>query len=247
MSLAAVPNLERELDNLYALPLEQFTKARNDLAARLRKAHQEDVAQAVRGLKKPSTVAWAANRLAREQPKQVGTLLEEAERLREAQQRSLGGKASADEVNEASAAEREALRALLASARGALGPRATPALLERLSQTLRAAAIDDAARALLQRGRLTEDLRAVGFGPLEAVAPPRRRGDEVARAARERVRMLRAEARRLDQEAREADQAATDAAGTAKILADEAAEKRREAEQTARELAEAEHDLDTRR
>jgi hypothetical protein len=247
MSLAAVPNLESELDGLYALPLEQFTKARNDLAARLRKAHQDDVAAAVRALKKPSTVAWAANQLAREQAKQVDTLLQAAEQLREAQQRSLGDKAGAAEVNDATAAEREAVRALLGSARTALGARATAPLLERLSQTLRAAAIDETARTLLQRGRLTEELKAIGFGPLEAVALSRPRGDEVAHAARERVTTLRTEARRLDAEAREAAQAASDAARAAEILSDEAAEKHREAERAAAELADAEHDLDTRR
>ena len=247
MSLAAVPNLESELDGLYALPLEQFTKARNDLATRLRKAHQDDVAAAVRALKKPSTVAWAANQLARDQPKQVDTLLHAAEQLRDAQQRSLGGKASAAEVNDASAAEREALRALLGSARTALGARATAPLLERLSQTLRAAAIDETARTLLQRGRLTEEMKAIGFGPLEAVAPVRGRGDEVAHAARERVTTLRSEARRLDADAREAEQAASDAARAAEILSDEAGEKRREAEKAAAELAEAEHDLGSRR
>jgi hypothetical protein len=247
MSLAAVPNLESELDGLYALPLEQFTKSRNDLAARLRKAHQEDVAAAVRALRKPSTVAWVANRLARDEPKQVDTLLQAAEQLRDAQQRSLGGKASADDVGDASAAEREAVRALLASARTALGARATAPLLERLSQTLRAAAIDEAARSLLQRGRLTEELKAAGFGPLEAVTPPRRRGDEVARAARERVTALRSEARRLDAEARQAEQAAGDASRAAAILGDEAREKRTEAERAASELADAEADLGKRR
>lgn len=247
MSLAAVPNLENELDGLYALPLEDFTKARNDLAARLRKAHQDDVAAAVRALKKPSTVAWAANRLARDQPRQVDTLLQAAERLRDAQQRSLAGQAGADEVNEASATERESVRALLASARAALGPRATPPLLERLSQTLRAAAIDETARTLLKRGRLTEELKAAGFGPLEAVAPSRRRGDEVAHAARERVTALRTDARRLDAEAREAEQAASDAAHAAKILAEESAEKRADADRAAAELAEAEADLGKRR
>jgi hypothetical protein len=247
MSLAAVPNLESELDGLYALPLEEFTKARNDLAARLRKAHQDDLAAAVRALKKPTTVAWVANRLARDQPKQVDALLQAAEQLRDAQQRSLGGQASTDEVNEASVAEREAVRALLASARSAFADRATPPLLERLSQTLRAAAIDKTSRTLLQRGRLTEELKAAGFGPLEAVAPSRRRGDEVARAARERVTTLRTEARRLNTEAREADQAAADAARAAEILSEDAAEKRREAERAAAELAEAEADLGKRR
>lgn len=247
MSLAAVPNLESELDGLYALPLEQFTKARNDLAARLRKAHQNDVAAAVRALKKPTTVAWVANRLARDQPKQVDALLQAAEHLRDAQQRSLGGQAGADEVDEAAGAEREALRSLLASARAALGERATAPLLERLSQTLRAAAIDEAAREVLKRGRLTEELKAAGFGPLEAVSPPRRRGDEVARAARERVTTLRTEARRLDAEARDAERAAAEATRAAEILSDEAAEKRHEAARAAAELAEAEADLGKRR
>ncbi|MDX6566513.1 MAG: hypothetical protein QOE10_2175, partial [Gaiellales bacterium] len=51
--LAAVPDLEHELDALYALPLEEFTKARNDLVSRLKKAHQDEVAAEVRALKKP--------------------------------------------------------------------------------------------------------------------------------------------------------------------------------------------------
>ncbi len=246
MSLAAVPNLERELDALYDLPLEQFTKARNDLATRLRKAHQSEQAAQVHALKKPSTVAWVGNRLAREQPKQVDALLQASESLREAQQRSLAGEATAATVNDAAAAERDAVRALLASARSLLGERATAPLLERLSQTLRAAAIDDATRPLLQRGRLTEELKAAGFGPLEAVQSPRR-GDEVAQAARERVTTLRAEARRLTAEARVAERAAADAAKAAQILGEEATEKRAEAERTAQELAAAEDDLRSRR
>jgi hypothetical protein len=143
--LASVPDLDRELDSLYNLPLEEFTKARNDLAARLRKAHQAEAAGQVRALKKPSTVAWAANRLARDEPGLTAALLEAGDRLRETQQRSLAGKAHADEVAEAAAAEREAIRVLLAAARGELGARATSPLLDKLAQTLRAAAVDEAA------------------------------------------------------------------------------------------------------
>jgi len=241
--LAAVPNLEHELDELYALPLDAFTKARNDLAARLKKAHQTELAEAVRTLKKPSVVAWTANRLAREEPKQVDALLQAAEALRDAQQRALGGEATADEVNEAAAAERDAVRALLGSAREHL----SPAQLDRLAQTLRAAAIDEAMRPLLQHGRLTEELQAAGFGSLEAVKPAKRRGDEVAHAARERVTALRAEARRLTNEARVAERAAADAAKAAEILGEEAEAKRAEAQQVADELAAAEADLKERR
>jgi hypothetical protein len=248
VSLAAVPDLESELDGLYDLPLEQFTKARNDLAARLRKAHQDEAAATVRALKKPSTVAWVANRLARDQPKLVETLLQRAEDLRDAQQRSLAGKSSAGEITEASAAERDAVRALLAAARSALEARATSPLLERLSQTLRAAAVDETGRTLLKRGRLTEELQAAGFGPLEAVpSATRPRADEVARAARERVTTLRNEVKRLDEQAGEAEQQAAEAARAARLLADEAAEKREQALQAANELADAERDLDARR
>jgi hypothetical protein len=245
--LAAVPDLEHELDTLYQLPLEEFTKARNSLASRLKKAHQADVAAEVQALKKPSAVAWAANSLVRTDRKLVGALLTAGERLRDTQQQALRGNAGADDVSEASAGEREAVRALLAAARRRLGERATPALLDRLGQTLRAAAIDDEARLLLERGRLTEDLKAVGFGPLEAVKSPRRRSDEVGRAARERVTALRAEARRLAGEARDAEIAAEQAERARTILAEEAEQKRAEAERAATELAEAEQGLRARR
>jgi len=246
--LAAVPDLEHELDGLYALPLEEFTKARNDLAARLKKAHQNEAADLVRALKKPSVVAAAANRLAREEPQQIVDLLAAGERLRDAQQRALAGKATADEVNEAATAERDAVRALLASGRRQLGERSSAALLDRLGQTLRAAAVDDEGRKLLERGRLTEELKAVGFGPLEAVKPTRRRGsDEVARAARERVSALRAEARTLASEAHVAEEAALQAQRAAELLAEEAEQKRADAERAAAELAEAEAALRSRR
>jgi hypothetical protein len=245
--LAAVPDLEEELDFLYSLPLEEFTRARNDLASRLKKAHQADVAAEVRALKKPSAVAWAANSLVRSDPKLVTDLLAAGERLRETQQGALRGKAAADDVAEASGSERDAVRALLAAGRKRLGARATPALLDRLGQTLRAAAVDDDARRLLERGRLTNELKAVGFGPLEAVRPTRRRSDEVGRAARERVSALRAEARRLEDEAREAEGAAEEASRSSGILAEEARQKRAQAAQAAAELSEAEEALRQRR
>ena len=94
--LAAVPDLERELDALYAMPLDAFTKARNDLAARLKKAHQEEAAAAVRALRKPSVVAGAANALARSEPKLVASLLQAGDHLRDVQQ-PLNATAEVDE------------------------------------------------------------------------------------------------------------------------------------------------------
>jgi hypothetical protein len=246
--LAAVPDLERELDGLYALPLEEFTKARNDLAARLKKAHQTEAADLVRALKKPSVVAWAANRVARMHPDLVGVVVDAAGHLREVQQRALGGKASQAELGEATARERDAIRSLVTAARGELGGRGTAPMLDRRSQTFPAAAVEPELARLLAAGRLTEELQAIGFGPLEAVEPRRRREpDEVRRAARERVTALRAEARRLAHEAREAEGAARDADQEAARLHEEAEEKQREAERAAAELAEAEETLRQRK
>lgn len=245
--LASVPDLDRELDALYDLPLEEFTKARNDLVGRLRKAHQSEAAAEVRALKKPTVVAWAANRLARDEPKLTAALLEAGERLRETQQRALAGNAKQDEVTEATAAERETIRALLTAARRRFGDRATSALLDKLSQTLRAAAVDATARQLLERGRLTEELQAIGFGPLEAVKPAARQGDEVGRAARERVSALRTEARRLSAAAEEAERELEDAKRAVEAHREEAEQKRADASRVAAELAEAEEALRDRR
>jgi uncharacterized membrane protein YebE (DUF533 family) len=90
----------------------------------------------------------------------VRALLTAGERLRDAQAKLLGG-GSPDTVRKAADDERKAIGALLAAARrdGAGEP-----VLRRVEQTLRAAAIDDDARALLKQGRLTQDLQPVGFG-----------------------------------------------------------------------------------
>jgi chromosome segregation ATPase len=201
----------------------------------------------VRARKKPSVVAWAANRLARDEPTLTAALLEAGEHLRETQQRALAGNARQDEVADAAATEREAIRGLLAAARRRLGDRATPALLDKLSQTLRAAAVDPTARLLLERGRLTEELKAVGFGPLESVKPAPRRGDEVGRAAGERVAALRAEARRLSADAHEAEREVEAAEQTLEALREDAEQKRADAGRVAAELAEAEDALRERR
>jgi hypothetical protein len=238
--LAAVPNLERELDELYALPLERFTKARNDLAGRLRKAHQGDASESVRALRKPTLAVWTANRLARTQPDLVAELVDAGARLRQVQQRALAGREQQAEVASAAERERDAVRALVAAARGELGDRATSQVLDRLSQTLRGAAVDPAVAASLAAGRLVEELHPVGFGPLEAVAPRRRRESPQAQAAeRERLKQLRAEARRLAAEAVRAAQAADEAEREAARLRREADMLEREAERAASALADA--------
>jgi hypothetical protein len=249
--LASVPNLDRELDELYGLPLEEWTRARNDLAARLKKAHQADDAEQVRSLRKPSVVAWAVNQLARREPKRVEALLRAGERLRAAQEQALRGRATASDVNAAARAERDAVRDLVSAARDVLedaGHAASQAALDRVSQTLRTSAVDDRGRDLLARGRFDEELKRVGFGTLTAVEPAaaRPRTDEV-KAARERVKALRAEARRLASEAREAETEAARLERDAEHARERAQEKREEADVAATKLADAEAALNPRR
>lgn len=244
--LASVPDLDQELDRLYGVPPDVFIAERDALAARLRQAHQSDAATAIAKLKKPVAVAWAANRLAREESTAVGQLLAASTQLRTAQKRALAGRAGHAEVGEAQAAEREAVRELVAAARTRLDPPVTGAVLDRLGQTLRAAAASPSASALLERGRLTREVHAEGFAAVDELeASPRRtrRTDEVAQAARARLKVLREEARRLAAAARSAERAAGAAERAAAALRSEADASEAAARRAADEVAAAESDL----
>lgn len=249
--LAAVPNLDAELDELYALPPSEFTAARNALAAKLKRAHQDSHAE-VRALRKPNVVVWLANRLAREETQAVDVLLDAGARLREAHEAALAGRGGASEVGSAAVAEREAVRRLVTSAKRVLvesGERGSSSVFDRLSQTLRAAAVDEAARTLLERGRLTDEVLAAGFGSLSAVVPAARVASGAPTAAAERkalkarVQELRAAARAARDDARLRDTAAAEAERTARSLREEAGEAAAAAERAAAELAEAENAL----
>jgi hypothetical protein len=157
-----------EGDRLYALPLEQFTQARDELAARLKSAGDATEAAEVKALRKPTTPAWAVNQLSRRSRDTIDELIDSADRLRKAQQELLhGGPAQA--VWEATLAERDALGRLTEDAETILadaGYGATRATLDRISDTLAAAAADASSRALLRRGILTSEMQRAGFGDL---------------------------------------------------------------------------------
>lgn len=233
---------EREIDRLFGLPLDEFTRERNELAKRLRDAGDREAAEAVRRLPKPTVPLWLVNQLARTNEVPLRALLRSGDKLREAQRTVLGG-GEAKALRDAQREEREVVARLTAQARK-LMPTASSSALERVSETLRAAAVgDDETRELLKRGRLTEELELSGFGALAGMPvgePPRRdkkaprdtaRGREQRRkrleAARQRVKAARAAARdadreatRLEQEAAQAREAA-DAAAAALARAEE--------------------------
>jgi hypothetical protein len=176
---------EKELDRLYALPLAEFTRARDELARGLRKEGETEAADEVKALAKPSISAWAVNQLARKERMQVRSLLTAGEQLRKAQAEVLGG-AGPEELQEPLQRQRDAIAALVESAAGVLssaGHATTDATLERIRGTLTAAATDLDGAELLERGRLAKDLEPAGFGgltlaPSRAGAPTRKKAKQ---------------------------------------------------------------------
>ncbi len=55
--------LDDEIDDLFQLPVAEFTGARNELAARLKKQGLKNESDRVKLLSKPSVTAWAVNQL----------------------------------------------------------------------------------------------------------------------------------------------------------------------------------------
>jgi hypothetical protein len=191
--------LEEELDRLYALPLNEFIAARDELAKRLRAEGERDLADQVKSLRKPTVAVWLVNQLAREREVDVRRLLKAGEALGKAQ-------ATAKGFGEARRDEQEALGRLSSAARGSgVGPQAA----DRAIQTLRAASLTDEGRELLKRGRLTEELEPPGFEALAGMPtaprrpkpkPPPRKNPQLKKA-QERVKKLKAEAERATREA----------------------------------------------
>lgn len=181
-------DLDRAGDGLYALPLEEFVPARNELAKRLRKEGDKEGAAEVAALRKPTLVAWAVDQLAQTKRREVDLLLDAGKRLVDAQQASLS-KGSRTELDAAQASLRKSVGALTDAAGGILGSRASASTLTRVSETLRAAATGAEGRELLARGVLVEELSDTGWDIVAALTPgpPRERGSR-SRAARPAAR-----------------------------------------------------------
>ena len=242
-----------DIDDLFALPLDEFTAARNALAKRLKQDGDADAAEQVRALPKPSVAAWAVNQLARQEPEAVRSLLNVAARLRSAQERSLKGERVADELRAAQSEERNLIRELTRRAESLLRDAGRPAsgtTLERVSSLVRAAAVDEPGRTALREGRLTGDVEVTGFDAFAGLELPSKRGrkaantgDDLAERRRQkrelerqrkqlekRVRELDAKAETAERDAERARNAADKADALAQAL-------RRDADAAAAELA----------
>lgn len=158
---------EEAVDELYALPLDEFTPRRDELAKELRATGKRDGAAWVKALPKPSAAAWLVNQLARTQKSDARRMLEKGDALRVSQERALARQASREELARARQEHAEAMRTLLSKAPGFLDRRGAPPsqiTLERAAETLRAILLDDAVRAAFAAGRLTREHRTAGLG-----------------------------------------------------------------------------------
>ena len=168
-------------DDLYALPPGEFTRARDERAKALRKEGKREEADAVKALRKPTVAAWALNQLARERPKDVKRLVAAGEELRAAQDELLAG-GDRKAFQGAAAKEREEVAKLSDAAVelvGEAGERATPALREKIAETLHAAALDEETAEELRSGRLVREREAIGgFGGMTAAVPTKKGGTE---------------------------------------------------------------------
>ena len=160
-------NLPRAAD-LYGLPLEQFTRARDELARELRRAGKKDQADAVRALRKPTVSAWTVNQVARRHPQEARALVKAGEELRKAQRAAVSGR-DPQALRAAQRAHRERLDDLTSIARHELD--VAGATAQRVAQTLRAASVDKEASKAFLAGALTGDVEPGGFGPMLGVAP----------------------------------------------------------------------------
>jgi DNA repair exonuclease SbcCD ATPase subunit len=250
--LAAVPDLERELDDLFGLPAGEFTAARNDLAKRLKAAGETEQAENVRSLAKPTVPAWAVNQLARAERSKVRQLLDAGEKMRAAHERALSDRAGED-FRKATETERALVQELTDDARGLLEDAGNPAsdqVVKRISETLRAASTDQEARELLEAGRLTKELDPAGFGALAGVplsAQPRARSS--AAPTREDRARLQRQLRELRKRAHEAQRDAVRATNDARHAQEAAAKATQDAEdkqEVAEELAQELEELEAR-
>ena len=222
-------DVEREIEGLYAVPLEEFTLARNELARRLKDAGEPDATARVKKLKKPSVSAWAVNQLARQESAGVARLLELVEELKEAR--------GSSEIHSLGAERRE-LVAKMARRAGELmeaaGHAASPGTLQRVTGTLQAGG-EDEERDLLRRGVLSNDLSPAGFDALnpfaafEETTPRPAAVDEELEDLRRAAAEAEEEAARLTEDAERAEAAA--------VAASEAASEARRRARAAREKA----------
>ncbi|HEV2851295.1 MAG TPA: hypothetical protein VHC97_00670 [Thermoanaerobaculia bacterium] len=157
--------LNAEIRGLYQGPLDEFTSARNTLAARLKKEKRADEAAEVKSLPKPTPSAWAVNLLFERAPEKMAELLAAGKRARTAQREAVSGRGTGslrDSIRTARSLSDE-LRWDAAHILSEQGRSPSRTIVERIAANLQALAFSPAAAEEAERGWLDRDLDPPGF------------------------------------------------------------------------------------
>ena len=156
------PQLDADADELYKLPLDEFTKARNSLAKTLSGSDKKAVAS----LAKPSVAMWAVNQLYWQDAATYKALVDASEKLRAAHRAALNGRKvdtrAPDEMHRTTLEKAYAKAVAIAEKKGTS---LTDTVRDAVRRTLAALPTDE------RPGRLTREPAPVGFSLLTGVKP----------------------------------------------------------------------------
>lgn len=141
---------EAAVDELYAVPREEFVAHRTELAKAARAAGDRALASRIGKLAKPTTAAWLANRLARTGPDDVRALAELGVALRQAHERLDGA-----EIRSLIHQRAELIGELMTRAEDYEGEAVGEAVTRDLADILTTATSDAAVAGALVAGRLS--------------------------------------------------------------------------------------------
>jgi hypothetical protein len=180
-------NLEEDVDALFKLPLAEFTGARNNLAARLKRDGRANDSNFVKALAKPSISAWAVNHLHWNHREAFERLLATSQRFRQSQTSQPATRMA--DLRESLDARREALSHLSDLATVLLreaGHNPTPDTIHRITSTLEALSAHATLSGGPTPGRLTQDVDPPSFAALASLIPgtdTAKRNEEPTRVA----------------------------------------------------------------
>ena len=169
LGVGPAEKLKDEVDELFKLPLAEFTGARNALAARLKQSGRANDANLVKTLLKPSVSAWTVNQLYWNHREAFDNLLNAGDRFRRAQS---SGKVT--DMRGSLDARREALLDLSNLATTLLqdaGHNPGPDTIRRITTTLEAISAHASPSDSLNLGRLSQDVDPPGFESLASFVP----------------------------------------------------------------------------
>jgi hypothetical protein len=152
-------------EELYGLPLADFTPARD---ARAKELKGTPLAAPVKAMKKPSTAAWVVDLLVRYETEQVEQVLAVGNALRDAQQGM-----DAAQLRALTKQRRQLTAAVTSRARALArehGLRVTDAVADQVEATLTAAMVDSGAAQAVRSGLLVATMSATGMGEVDAAA-----------------------------------------------------------------------------